>query len=137
MEAEQRGLERELGQWNAEVRKLVAQIRPDDSDSPAIARLADLQERVRGAERRATEVREQMVAMGHSLIDQREVAKAMSVFDPVWDSLTLREQTRIVQLLVERVGYDGSTGKVAITFHPSGIKTLANDGANSNSEDAA
>jgi len=137
LETEQRSLERELGQWNAEVRKLVAQIRPDDSDSPAIARLADLQERVRGAERRATEVREQMVAMGHSLIDQREVTKAMSAFDPVWSSLTLREQTRIVQLLVERVDYDGSTGKVAITLHPSGIKQLANDGANSNSEDAA
>lgn len=137
LEAEKRGLERELGQWNAEVRKLVAQIRPDDNDSPAIARLADLQDRVRGAERRATEVREQIVAMSHSLIDQHEVAKAMSVFDPVWASLTLREQTRIVQLLVERVDYDGSTGKVSITFHPSGIKRLANDGVTIDSEDAA
>jgi site-specific DNA recombinase len=84
LEAEQRGLERELGQWNTEIRRLIAQIHPDDCDSPAIARLADLQDRVRGAERRATEVREQIVTMNHSLIDQHDVAKAMSAFDPVW-----------------------------------------------------
>jgi len=116
---------------------LVAAIAPNDSDSPRIARLADLQERVRGAERRATEVREQIVALSRSLIDEQDVANAMSVFDPVWDALTLREQARIVQLLVERVDYDGGTGKVSITFHPSGIKTLAEDATNQSEEDAA
>lgn len=137
LDAEQRSLERDLAQWNAEVRRLVPQIRSDDNESPAIARLADLQDRIRGADRRATEVREQIVAINRDLIDQQDVAKAMSVFDPVWESLTLREQSRIVQLLVERVDYDGSTGKVAITFHPSGIKTLANEVSHSHSEDAA
>jgi site-specific DNA recombinase len=90
-----------------------------------------------GAERRATEVREQVLALSRDLVDQREVAKAMSIFDPVWDSLTPREQARVVQLLVERVDYDGATGKVSITFRPSGIKTLADEIASQNTEDAA
>ncbi len=137
LEVEQRGLERDLAQWGEEVRELVAAIAPNDSDSPSIARLADLQERVRGAERRATEIREQIVALSGSLIDEQDVAKAMSVFDPVWDALTLREQARIVQLLVERVDYDGACGKVSITFHPSGIKALADGSTNQNEEDAA
>jgi site-specific DNA recombinase len=42
-------------------------------------------------------------------------------------SLTSREQARIVQLLVERVDYDGTEGQVSITFHPSGIKTLTDE----------
>ena len=61
----------------------------------------------------------------------------MAVFDPIWDSLTPREKARIIHLLVERVDYDAATGKVAITFHPSGIKTLADELADRKSEDAA
>ncbi len=137
MENEGRSLERELGRWNTEVRKLLEHISPGDGNTPATARLADLQERIRGAERRATEVREQVLALSRDLVDQREVATAMSIFEPVWDALTPREQARVVQLLVERVDYDGATCKVTIVFHPSGIKTLADELASSESENAA
>jgi site-specific DNA recombinase len=137
LEIEQRGLLRELSRWNGEVRKLMNQIAPGQENTPATARLADVQERIRGAERRATEVREQILVLGRELIDEREIAKVMAIFDPVWDSLTLREQTRVIQLLIERVDYDGATGRVSITFHPCGIKTLADELANLNSEDAA
>ena len=44
LETERRGLERELGRWNAEVGNLLDQIAPGDGDTPATARLADLQE---------------------------------------------------------------------------------------------
>ena len=37
----------------------------------------------------------------------------------------MREEARVLQLLVERVDYDGRTDDIAITFHPTGIKTLA------------
>ncbi|GIW55525.1 MAG: recombinase RecB [Nitrospiraceae bacterium] len=137
LEAERQGLERELQRWNGEVRKLAEQIAPDDRNTPAVSRLADLQERIRNAERRATEIREQVTALSRELVDEREVARALSVFDPVWDSLTPREQARIVQLLVERVDYDGAKGKVAITFRPSGIKTLAGDVASRRKEKIA
>ena len=93
-----------------------------------------MQERIRGAERRATEVQEQLLALSRGVVDETEVGKAMAKFDPVWDSLTPREQAQLIDLLVERVEYDGATGKVAITFHASGIKTLAEEAAE---EDAA
>lgn len=137
LETERRGLERELTRWNGEIRKLLDKIVPGEGNTPATARLADLQERIRGAERRATEIREQVIALSREIVDQREVAKAMAMFDPVWDSLTPSEQARVVHLLVERVEYDGTTGKVSITFHPSGIKTLADELAGHNTEDAA
>ena len=122
LEAERAGLERELARWNADVRDVVAQVGPSDADSPAVARLADLQERIRGAERRATEVREQIHAISAKSVNHQEVAAALARFDPVWNSLTPREQARVVELLVERVDYDGARGKVAVTFHPNGIR---------------
>jgi site-specific DNA recombinase len=137
LEAERRSLERELGTWSTEVRSLLDHIAPGDSNTPAIARLADLQERIRLAERRSTEVREQVIALGSQIVDQREVTQAMTVFDPVWESLTPREQTRVIHLLVQRVDYDGASGKVSITFHPKGIKTLADELASQDTEDAA
>jgi len=45
----------------------------------------------------------------------------------VWGTLSPREQARIVQLLVERVDYDGREGTIAVTFRPNGIRTLAQD----------
>lgn len=137
LETERASLERDLNRWNAEIRKLLAQVSPDASGTLTGDRLADLQDRIAGVERRATEVREQVLALSRTIIDEREVAQAMAVFEPVWDSLTPREQTRIVQLLVERVDFNGATNKVAITFHPSGIKTLAEELNARNSGDAA
>ncbi len=137
LESDRRGLERELKRWNIEVRSLLGQIMPGGGESPAAARLADLQERIRNAERRTTEIREEVIALSRELVDQREVANAMSIFDPVWDSLTPREQVRVVQLLVERVDFDGASGKVSITFHPCGIKTLADELASRDAEHAA
>jgi site-specific DNA recombinase len=137
LETERRALERELARWNGETRKLLHQIVPGEGNTPSTARLADLQERIRGAEQRAAQVRVQVIALSREIVDQREVAKAMAVFDPVWDSLTPREQARVFQLLVERVDYDGATGKISITFHPSGIKTLADELAGHDTEAAA
>ena len=48
-----------------------------------------------------------------------------ATFDPVWEQLAPKEQARVLQLLVERVEYDGKEGMVSVTFHPTGIKALA------------
>jgi site-specific DNA recombinase len=127
LEAEQRGLEKDLAHWHHEVRKLSGQIRPGDDNGPLIARLADLQERIGLVEGRVRKVREQIRAIHTQLIDEDEARLALSCFEPVWQALAPAEQARVVHLLVERVDYDGAQGKVAITFHPPGIKTLADE----------
>ena len=38
------------------------------------------------------------------------MAKALSLFDPVWDTLAPREKERALRLLLERVVYDGAEG---------------------------
>ncbi|HEY8504555.1 MAG TPA: recombinase family protein, partial [Gemmataceae bacterium] len=127
LEAEQRGLEKDLAAWSREVQKLSAQLRPGDDNGPVIARLADLQERISLIQGRVQKVREQVRAAGKRLIGEEEAALALSVFDPVWGSLAPKEQGRVIDLLVERVDYDGAKGKVAIAFRATGIKTLADE----------
>jgi site-specific DNA recombinase len=127
LEAEQRGLEKDLACWHGEIKQLSGQLRPGEANDPLIARLADLQERVGLCAGRVKKVREQIHAVRHRLLDEEEAALALSVFDPVWGALTPREQARVIGLLVERVDYDGAKGQVSITFHPTGIKTLAEE----------
>ena len=121
LEVEKRSLERELNRHNADLRRLIGK------DGQATDRMADVQDRIRNAERRATEVREQILALSRELVDAREVGEACALFDPIWDTLSAREQARILHLLIERVDYDGPNGTVEITFHPTGIKTLADE----------
>jgi site-specific DNA recombinase len=118
LEDEQRALKRQLSRDNAELHRTASA--PHSTD-----RLAELQDVVRVAERRLTEVREELAGLARELVDEREIETALSKFDPVWESLCPREQQRLVRLLVERVVYDGEHCDVSITFHPAGIKTLA------------
>ena len=121
LETEKRSLERELARHTADLKSLIGE------NGPTSDRMADVQDHVRVAEQRATEVREQILALSRELVDAREVAEACSLFDPLWDTLSAREHARILHLLIERVDYDGPNGTVEITFHPTGIKTLANE----------
>ena len=52
---------------------------------------------------------------------------ALAQFTPVWKQLTTVEQARVVQLLVERIDYNGGTGNLGITFRPAGVKILAQE----------
>jgi site-specific DNA recombinase len=127
LEAERSGLLREQGQWHAEVRRLLEQYGPGVPQEATVSRLADLEERLRAAERHTAEIDEQVRDLGRQLISEQEVAQTLAAFDPVWETLTPHEQARVVGLLVERVDYDGSQKVVSITFHPTGIQALADE----------
>jgi site-specific DNA recombinase len=87
-------------------------------------RMADLQDRIHATERRVAEIRGELGVLDAEAVSQPELKRALEAFDPVWKSLNSGEQTRIVRALVERVGYDGRTGKVAVTFRSAGFKDL-------------
>jgi site-specific DNA recombinase len=128
LEVEQRGLKRDLGHHNVELRKLAG---VPATNGTTTDRMADLQDRIRAAEQRGTQVREELAALGRELVNEGEVAQALAVFDPVWESLAPREQVRVVRLLVQRVDYDGEKGTVSVTFHPAGIRMLSLEEAGS------
>ncbi|HEY7314322.1 MAG TPA: recombinase family protein [Gemmataceae bacterium] len=136
LDAERRVLERDLARWHADLQSLSGQL-GRDGDRSVVSRLADLQERIDMAERRLTGVREQVQEVRLQRINEEEARDALAAFDPVWQVLTPLEQTRLVGLLVEQVHYDGATGKVAITFHPTSIRALADELAQKQQEMSA
>ncbi|MBP3954848.1 recombinase family protein [Gemmata sp. G18] len=123
--AESAGLERDLRAWHGEVRRLSTQLRPGDDNGELVARLAELHERIGAVEGRVKRVRDDIRTATGQLVSDDDAARALSAFDPVWGSLTPREQGRVIDLLVERVDYDGAAGTVAVTFRPTGIKALS------------
>jgi site-specific DNA recombinase len=87
--------------------------------------LADLQERIAHNERRINTVLSDIKKISNNLLTQQDVETAMTTFDPIWESMTLRDQIRLVQVVIKQVDYDGESGRVTITFNPIGIKKRA------------
>jgi len=123
LEAERKALEREMERDSAALRRVASEAPLGQS----VGRMAELHDRIRAAEQRATRVREEVIALGKELVDEEEAARALALFDPVWDTLAPREQARIIHLLVEQASYDGEKGTVSVTFHRSGIKAITQE----------
>jgi site-specific DNA recombinase len=137
LDAERRVLERDLARWHADMQSLSGQLGGADGDRSVVSRLAEVQERIDISERRLAGVRDQVQAVRRQMIAEDEAQQALAAFDPVWQSLTPLEQARLVGLLVQQVNYDGATGKVAITFHPTSIRALADELAQKQQEMSA
>ncbi|MBN2491460.1 MAG: recombinase family protein, partial [Planctomycetes bacterium] len=123
LKQERRALTRELRRHHAELRGLAER----GGNDTVTDRMADLQDRIRVAERRATAVGEELVALERNHVDGNEATRVLARFEPVWDALCLREQIRVLELLVERVDYDGEQGTVSVTFHLAGIAALGRE----------
>lgn len=85
------------------------------------------QEQVGRIEARLLKVDAETAFLQTTTIDRRDLSRALAAFDEVWAYLLPREQERVVRLLIDRIDFDGDRETVAITFKPTGIKTLAAD----------
>jgi site-specific DNA recombinase len=87
-------------------------------------RMADLQEQIRAAEGRVGNLRRELDTLATDDIDEDGLFAALEAFEPVWKSMNAMEQIRLIRAIVERVGYDGRTGRVALTFSSAGFKAI-------------
>ncbi|MBD3334313.1 MAG: recombinase family protein [Candidatus Eisenbacteria bacterium] len=122
---ERRALEKDLRRCAGEMKWVVGPGKKGGG-SATTERVLELQKRIDAAEARAAEIRAEKAALEQGAMEEQDLAAALERFAPVWDALSPREQARIVQLLVERVAYDGET--LSITFRSSGIKALSEEG---------
>src|ERR1019366_5381052 len=73
---------------------------------------------------RLGEVRAELDALAAETVDEEDLRTALQSFDPVWQSLNTAEQTRLIRAVVDRIGYDGRTGRIAVTFRAAGFKAI-------------
>lgn len=96
-------------------------------DARAADQLAELQEQIKQKEQAMTLLNEKIISARRRMVDADEMTGAMEAFDPIWNSLTPHEQSRLIRLLVEQVEYDGQNQDITVIFHPTGIKTLTQE----------
>ena len=61
------------------------------------------------------------------MVDENEVAAGAGRVRPALGDADAAGAGPLLRLLIERVDYDGEKGTVSVTFHPTGIKTLADE----------
>lgn len=128
LERERRTLERKLRRLHAKLRELALRPAAPGSDASLTAdRLADLQDQIRSIEQRMTAIREEVLSLERETVDEGDLVKALSIFDPVWESLNSRERHRVMHLLIDRIAYDGRDGSVTVSFRSLGLKALCNE----------
>ena len=119
--AELATIHRQRQRDEAELKRLAGDIEGDS----ALARLADLQERLQLAGERSSAVTAELDELKADQINEADVAKALAEFDTVWQVLAPREQSRVLHLLIEGIDHDGATGDVTLTFRLTGITSLS------------
>ena len=78
-------------------------------------------------ETRLGEIQRTLAGIDDAIVDPGDAAGALAAFDPVWDALVPRERVSLLQLLIERVDYDGAAKECSITFRPAGLASLGAD----------
>ena len=91
-----------------------------------VDRLLELQRQLLSAEQRMAEMAREGRELEADQIDEADALRTMATFDPIWTSLTTREQVRLIQMLVTKVGYDGRNGNVTVDFRSAGVRELCN-----------
>lgn|GEM_PF-6251861 len=113
--------------WREQLRQLnteLAQLAGDGTER--LDRFLSLQKQIQATEQRLAELAAELQELRNDAFDEQDLVPALQQFDPVWNSLTTREQARLVQLLIEQVGYDGRSGKVTVSLRSAGLKELCN-----------
>jgi len=127
--AERDRLMKDIERLKAEGKRLVDVLSLSNAaTSPIITeQINRIEETINERNRLLIEVKERLIKLELEIVESSDIRKALTAFDPIWDVLYVREKIRIIQMLVQKVTYDGAEGNVSITFHPSGIKQLAKE----------
>ena len=124
LETEKKRHSHELKQQYAAVNSLLAQ---GDQNGDGAEELISVQECIDSIERRITDIEEEMLKLGDNVMEEQEIRKTCGSFDPLWDVLTTRERSRILNLLIESIEYDGEKKTVSITYKPTCITSLSQE----------
>ena len=115
----------EVDAANLRVKNLRSQAARFRSDQP---RLTELEEQITEAEAALNDLRKAVLVRERLRVDENDLRRTASSFDELWKAMNIDEQRALVQVLVEKVGYDGRTGKVTVSFKSAEIKSLVQKG---------
>lgn len=116
-------LGRERKRHHEELQQLV---RSGKTTTDVTARIGDIHEQLSDADRRLPDLDGRIAELECQTVTQAEARAVFADFDSLWQSLTPREQARLLNLLISTVEYDGEAGTVSVTFRSTSIRSLIN-----------
>ena len=122
LQQQQKHYEKQLARDHAEIKRIAAMPKPNN---PTLARLAEVNERRAQSELELKQLHIRISQLESSQLADAEIQAAFGDFDTLWKSVSKREQGKLMEVLVERVEYDPQDVAISVSFHRSGIKTLA------------
>ena len=123
-------LRKELTSYNAQLKPMLAMPNQDENQ------LASLQERIVITERDITTTINRLKELQNNVLSTVDIRTACKQFDPLWDTLTNKEQWRMLGLLLERVEFDAKAESINITFAPGGVKNLNHQSSETSLQEA-
>jgi len=111
-------------------RNLAHALETNDGQTPAallLDQLHTIEAQIADTNRQLSEAQHEIAALSTQTITIEDFRIALELFAPVWDVLYPTERTRILRLLIEKVDLDSDTGRIGITFHPTGIALLKDE----------
>ena len=131
LDKEQAELEVQLAQFKMQISRDLEEVRRIEDhevfENLNEIRLADLKTRVLKSEADLTRTLDKLKRIDDKRLTRLDVDLALSDFDQVWASLTAKERTQLVELLVAKVVYNPDEGSLEVTYHPTAITALADD----------
>jgi site-specific DNA recombinase len=87
-------------------------------------REAELKRQVEAGEARAAALKKEIQARELARLDETELRKTMGSFENLWKTMNNQQQSHLLRQLIEKVGYDGRSGKVTVSFKSASVKEL-------------
>jgi site-specific DNA recombinase len=127
LKAEEKRFRDEAPRVRSEVERLVKAITasaPGQAQDAIRDGLGTAQDRLVALEGRLREVRAQTERLATLQVDEADLGRALRSFAPIWDVLHAPERERILNLVFDRIGYEGRTREMTFTFRLGGLGSL-------------
>jgi site-specific DNA recombinase len=123
-------LQKELDNDTRQLKSLQAMPKTDD------LQVASLREKIAMIEQDKTTTASRLTELESTTLTDDDVRTACRQFGPLWDTLSMFDQWRMLTLLLESVEFDAETESINITFAPGGVKTITRESSENLQEDA-
>jgi site-specific DNA recombinase len=131
LDKEQAELEIQLTQFKTQVSRDLEEVRRIEDhevfENLNEVRLVDLKARILKSEAAITRTMDKLKSIDDKRLTRLDVDRSMSDFGQVWASLSAKERTHLVELLVAKIVYDPDEGSLEVTYHPTAITALAEE----------
>jgi site-specific DNA recombinase len=123
-------LQKELDNDAQQLKSLQAMPKTDD------LQIVSLREKIAIIERDKAATASQLTELENTSLTDDDVRTACKQFGPLWDTLSMGDQWRMLSLLLESVEFDAETESVNITFAPGGVKTIIGESSEIHQKEA-